>query len=282
MKYALLDNASLREANLKYAKLEKARLLGASLGQARLQGAILRNAQLQGANLKKADLREADLTGARLDGVDLSGAMIHYNYYGTPASWEVAWPPVLGYRSDKSDVPSEEWTEAADPKKWGSLKWRSFINELKKFSPENFSIPNLYLDKLTRWTIKFACENKYTAQRSWSRWNDYEPLTDMEKLVAGSDQRKKVILGMIYKLANEQSHEKCAGLYDISQNQRTQSRWRREFIEFTKITSQESVMPTSVLDAHPPTSQPTKEKLLTPCRGDEPVSKSREQDAEWT
>lgn len=79
-----LDNAYLREANLKQvwmpqAFLRRADLNGANLGEANLEGAVLTKADLSkadlsGANLRFADLREAGLYEANLTQTDFRRA----------------------------------------------------------------------------------------------------------------------------------------------------------------------------------------------------------------
>lgn len=76
---AMLQNASLWDAQLASANLEGANLEKAILGGSNLQGANLRNANLSGArargmNLRNADLRNANFAGARVEAVDFRGA----------------------------------------------------------------------------------------------------------------------------------------------------------------------------------------------------------------
>jgi hypothetical protein len=56
---AILENANLREANLRNSNLSRANLRGADLRQANLTGADLRRADLTGALLKNANLKDS-------------------------------------------------------------------------------------------------------------------------------------------------------------------------------------------------------------------------------
>jgi uncharacterized protein YjbI with pentapeptide repeats len=71
---AQLQGASLYQANLDGAWLLLAQLQGAVLTNAQLQGAVLYNVQLQGAMLEHAQLQGASLGAAQLQGTSLFGA----------------------------------------------------------------------------------------------------------------------------------------------------------------------------------------------------------------
>ncbi len=79
LNHASLQSAKLPAADLKYAKLcdvsaPRVELDGADLSEAILERADLTSASLQGANLHQANLRNADLSEAALQGADLSEA----------------------------------------------------------------------------------------------------------------------------------------------------------------------------------------------------------------
>jgi hypothetical protein len=86
LRYADLDGANLRDANLSGADLRYADLDGTNLRDAYLGGVDLRDTGLNGTNLRDAYLggvdlhdtgvRYADLSGARLSGVDLRDAYL--------------------------------------------------------------------------------------------------------------------------------------------------------------------------------------------------------------
>ena len=67
----VLDNASLRGANLGDADLEYISMKGVNLSPARLVNTNLSNADLSDANLNHAWLSQVDLSGANLSGADL-------------------------------------------------------------------------------------------------------------------------------------------------------------------------------------------------------------------
>ena len=77
---AQLQGANLYAAQLQGANLGGAQLQGADLGYTRLQGANLFATQLQGANLSAAELQGANLGGAQLQGADLGGAQLQGAY----------------------------------------------------------------------------------------------------------------------------------------------------------------------------------------------------------
>ena len=81
--WADLREADLREANLYGANLYWANLREANLREANLYWANLREANLRGANLYWANLREANLRGADLSEANLRGANLsEANLYG--------------------------------------------------------------------------------------------------------------------------------------------------------------------------------------------------------
>ena len=67
----VLDNTSLRGANLGDADLEYISMKGVNLSPARLVNTNLSNADLSDANLNHAWLSNVDLSGANLSGADL-------------------------------------------------------------------------------------------------------------------------------------------------------------------------------------------------------------------
>ena len=238
MESARLDDASLQGADLKNAQLKDAWLWGAALNDVELEGANLRGAKLEGANLRNAKLPGTCLEGAQLEGVDLSDANIQ-DSRGTPDSWDLAWPPrALEYDSNKPDFASEELDEAAEQ------EWKLFMNELNKFPPDKIPVPSGYWVKLANWTTEFTCKNKYTVRSSWNRWSHDDPLGGMKKLVDEETivQVKRRILQLIL---GGQGCEECAGLRDISDEQR--KRWRRELVEIGSAISWMH----GVFDAHP-------------------------------
>jgi uncharacterized protein YjbI with pentapeptide repeats len=70
----VLDNASLRGANLGDADLEYISMQGVNLHPARLVNTNLSNADLSDADLAHAIITNVDLTGATLSGTNLSDA----------------------------------------------------------------------------------------------------------------------------------------------------------------------------------------------------------------
>jgi hypothetical protein len=79
--HAELQGASLNHAELQGAHLDETKLQGALLDAAKLQGALLHKANLQGASLdlaklQSASLLETKLQGASLDRAELQGALL--------------------------------------------------------------------------------------------------------------------------------------------------------------------------------------------------------------
>lgn len=73
---AYLSNADLTRADLRFSDLSRAILRRADLREVDLRGADLKRAYLVEADLRGADLRLADLSGADLAGVDFRGAYL--------------------------------------------------------------------------------------------------------------------------------------------------------------------------------------------------------------
>ena len=70
------DEAVFDGTDLRYAVITDSLLLEANLAVAKLRHADLRGSDLSGANLQGADLSGADLRGAHLDGAKMRGAIM--------------------------------------------------------------------------------------------------------------------------------------------------------------------------------------------------------------
>ena len=117
VRWAIKNEANLREANLRGADLSEANLRGANLREANLYWANLREANLRGANLREANLRGANLSEANLYGADsISDRIIDggirsdgYRFLLTrtdPGPWRIK----AGCRNFTLDEAREHWT----------------------------------------------------------------------------------------------------------------------------------------------------------------------------